>query len=357
MNVHLGTWEAQGWVGVQDRALIKCLAAELHARTGHCIFKVAEAPSVEYDNCAKALDCAKDALNVLRNEQPNSLDAPGEYTMNGVCLANTKQKIFYQAIREWKESTREPCTKTDLRIAEVQNGILQSFDRMVLPAQIWSTVYNLDFSRPVREFLWKSLHDAHRIGSYWKHIPECEDRVLCTTCGVTENLAHILLECTAPGQQEIWAAAEELWKKKAGHWPELSLESLLGCGLARFPKEAVPAGCERLYRILISESMFVIWKLRNERVINPNITVHSVPEILNRWSAALTDRFEIDRVLANRPRKGKQAFLDPTRVIDTWSLVLASGSTLGVEWLKRAGVLVGSTEIASRAAATRRGDG
>ncbi|KAJ7206817.1 hypothetical protein GGX14DRAFT_567892 [Mycena pura] len=77
-------------------------------------------------------------------------------------------------------------------------------------------------------------------------------------CGVTENLAHVLLECTAPGQQEIWAAAEELWKKKAGHWPELSLGSLPGCGLARFPKEAVPASCERLYRILISESMFVI---------------------------------------------------------------------------------------------------
>ncbi|KAJ7218405.1 hypothetical protein GGX14DRAFT_356916 [Mycena pura] len=228
---------------------------------------------------------------------------------------------------------------------------------MVTPDQIWHTVNNLDFSRPVREFLWKSLHDAHRIGSYWKHIPECGDREYCETCGVPEDLAHVLLECTAPGQKEVWVATEELWRKKASHWPALSLGSLLGCGLARFPQEAVPAGCERLYRILISESMFVIWKLRNERVIDPTVTVHSLPEILNKWNAAISGRFEIDRVLANRPRKGKQASLNPIRVIDTWSSVLASGSNLGADWLKRAGVLVGSTEIASRAAATRRGDG
>ncbi|KAJ7229948.1 hypothetical protein GGX14DRAFT_343586 [Mycena pura] len=357
MNIRLGTWEAQGWVGVQDRALLKCLAAELRTRTGNCIFKVAEAPSVEYDNCMKAANCAKEALSVMRNEQPNSLETPGEYTMNGVCLANTNQKIFYQAIREWKESTREPRTKTDLRITEVQNGVLQSFDRMVLPAQIWCTVYNLDFSRPVREFLWKSLHDAHRIGSYWKHIPECKDRVLCATCGVTKNLAHVLVECTVPGQQEIWAAAEELWKKKAGHWPELPLGSLLGCGLARFPKEAVPARCERLYHILISESMFVIWKLRNERVIDPNVATHSAAEILNKWNTAITNCFEVDRVLANRPKKGRLASLNPTHITDTWSSVLANEGNLGADWLKHAGVLVGSTEIASRTVATRRRDG
>ncbi|KAJ7211764.1 hypothetical protein GGX14DRAFT_333918, partial [Mycena pura] len=85
----------------------------------------------------------------------------------------------------------------------------------------------------------------------------------------------------------------------------------------------------------------VIWKLRNERVIDLNVATHSTAEILNKWNTAITDRFEVDRVLANRPKKGRLASLNPTRVIDTWSSVLANEGNLGADWLKRAGVLVG----------------
>ncbi|KAJ7185383.1 hypothetical protein C8R46DRAFT_820360, partial [Mycena filopes] len=58
----------------------------------------------------------------------------------------------------------------------------------------------------------------------------------------------------------------DLWRKKHPSWPELSLGTILGCGLASFTDEngrPLP-GATRLYHILISESLFLIWKIRND---------------------------------------------------------------------------------------------
>ena len=78
--------------------------------------------------------------------------------------------------------------------------------------------------------------------------------------------------------------------------------------------------------------MFVIWKLRNERVIHRAGAELPLQEILNKWNQAILNRFEIDRVLANRPRHGKRASLDPNRVIETWSAVLVNEDNLPKEW-------------------------
>jgi ribonuclease HI len=106
-------------------------------------------------------------------------------------------------------------------------------------------------------------HNAHRIGNYWKHIPECGDRAICQTCGIEENLEHILIKCSGPGPEIIWKVAKKLWPGKEPNWPEVSLGSILGCGLMRFEDERgkEAPGTRRLYRILVSESAYTIWKL------------------------------------------------------------------------------------------------
>jgi hypothetical protein len=43
---------------------------------------------------------------------------------------------------------------------------------------------------------------AHKIGKYWEHIPDCEERATCQHCVVTKTLEHIMLECTHPGQDQ-----------------------------------------------------------------------------------------------------------------------------------------------------------
>jgi ribonuclease HI len=85
-----------------------------------------------------------------------------------------------------------------------------------------------------------------------------------------EDLAHILVGCRSPGQEIIWEAGRSLWLEKETQWPAVSLGTILSCGLADFRDERKKQkhGTQQLYRILMSESAYLIWKLRNDRVIS-----------------------------------------------------------------------------------------
>lgn len=139
-------------------------------------------------------------------------------------------------------------------------------DRAPMAAQVWVSIRHKDFPRQVKNFLWKSLHSTHHIGKFWSHGPECADQATCQFCGEPEDPEHIALKCRRLGQ----SLAKELWLKKHPSWPVPSLGSLLGCGLASFSddKGRTLPGTTRLYRILMSESFFIIWKTRNDCVIN-----------------------------------------------------------------------------------------
>ncbi|KAJ7192445.1 hypothetical protein GGX14DRAFT_406388 [Mycena pura] len=184
---------------------------------------------------------------------------------------------------------------------------------------------------------------CYRLGRDWDVIPHCEDRVVCPSCGVEETLEHILLQCTTPGQREIWQAAKELWLRGNSTWPVDSVGAILGCGLATFKnrKGCTARGKQRLFRILVSESAFTIWKLRNERRINPDVDTYTEGEVLNRWYAVINARLDIDRALARRPAKGKLPSLPPDLVLNTWSSVITAAGAPPANWLREPRVLVG----------------
>lgn len=137
-------------------------------------------------------------------------------------------------------------------------------------ASIWLSTRSKDIAKHITTFLWRALHDAHRSGSYWKHIPGFEHRARYPHCPTAEeSLEHILTSCSATGQGLVWSLARKLWQQTGERWPETSIGLVLSCGLAAFPgrdQRSAPRTV-RLWRILLSESAFLIWKLRNECVI------------------------------------------------------------------------------------------
>ncbi|KAJ7202207.1 hypothetical protein B0H12DRAFT_1036051, partial [Mycena haematopus] len=183
---------------------------------------------------------------------------------------------------------------------------------------IWKSLRSRDITRQIRTFLWKSVHGAHRIGKFWENIPECEDRAICQHCQETEsldnsiwhprvpNFDHIVLRCTRPGQAQVWKLAQDLWAKKHPNWPPLSLGSILGCGLSIFTDEKNKPvdSTARMYRILISESLYLIWKLRCECVIGRGGEPPTENEIHNRWVHMINERLEIDKNLTNEIKFG-----------------------------------------------------
>jgi ribonuclease HI len=100
-------------------------------------------------------------------------------------------------------------------------------------------------------------------------------------------------------------------------------------------------GASRLYRILISESIFIIWKVRNSSVISQGGQSLSNTEIQNRWLHAINQRLNLDRTLTNRARYGKQFSVKPDLVLQTWSSTLKDEEELPDDWLRVPKVLVG----------------
>lgn len=96
---------------------------------------------------------------------------------------------------------------------------------------------------------------------------------------------------------------------------------------------------ERFCRILISESAHLIWKIRNDRVINerPNYTLH---EIEQQWSHAINRRMRLDCILSDKKKFQKKAIRVPL-VLKTWRGMLLHESSLPEDWTRENRVLVG----------------
>ncbi|KAJ7161041.1 hypothetical protein C8R46DRAFT_905409, partial [Mycena filopes] len=96
-------------------------------------------------------------------------------------------------------------------------------------------------------------------------------------------------------------------------------------------------GTTRLYRILISESAYLIWLLRNERVINGK-TLHP-DEIRNRWKHRLDIR-TFDCLMTNKA-KYKSKAIKKSLVLATWTKIIQDEDRLPPDWTRETGVLVG----------------
>ncbi|KAF8193564.1 hypothetical protein K438DRAFT_1507860, partial [Mycena galopus ATCC 62051] len=99
---------------------------------------------------------------------------------------------------------------------------------------------------------------------------------------------------------DIWKAAEKLWRTKEPDWPELSLGGILGCGLVavgfRDAAGKPDKGLQQLYKILISESAYTIWKIRNDRVISRSGELLDESAIINKWVFNLNRHLQLDNV-------------------------------------------------------------
>ncbi|KAJ7735349.1 hypothetical protein B0H16DRAFT_1327135, partial [Mycena metata] len=97
----------------------------------------------------------------------------------------------------------------------------------------------------------------------------------------------------------------------------------------------------RLYRLLISESCYLIWKLRNESVISNAGAEPSTTEVKNRWIYTMNDHLETDCYLATHSSQKDRTGIPPALVLRTWHKTLLEGEKLPKDWLREPRVLVG----------------
>ncbi|KAF8223809.1 hypothetical protein L208DRAFT_1515877 [Tricholoma matsutake] len=213
--------------------------------------------------------------------------------------------------------------------------------------QIWKAIQHKDFLWNAHYFLWMATHSTYQIGKYWlKEISAKKfktDVNACSVhCGTPETMDHILTQCESPGQKKIWELAEQIWTQKNLEWRQPWIGNIICCALTEFRINdgKCIAGAEHLWRILISESAHLIWKIHcDERVIRNENNLFTPKEVRNQWYKMMDDHLKIDCRMTS-PRFGKKSLKSKT-ITNTWKGTLKNKEDLPSNWTEVSGVLVG----------------
>ncbi|KAH9854516.1 hypothetical protein C2E23DRAFT_867507 [Lenzites betulinus] len=341
LTKHLSGWEDRGWLGITNPELVKDVVGILRARSAPTTFRWVKGHSgIEGNEAADALAEEGRALPVTTCPDLIKRRRPG-FVASGARLRTITQKLAYKSImrtlpQEPRRSTYRMVHQVLASLAEI--GCHPSEEKL------WKSACGQDVRQNVRGFWWRALHGALRIGHFWDNIPGYEHRALCRKCDVPETLEHILLECAEPGQDAAWVLARCALRRKGISLPSLTIGIVLGalCLDRDAQKNTLPTHDCRFVKIVVSETVHIIWKLRCKRVIEPD---SCRPEELSQagiekqWWNAMNKRLQTDQYLTSRAL-GKLA-LAKTTVLRTWDEVLEDRQALPDNWIFCAGVLVG----------------
>ncbi|KAJ6450175.1 hypothetical protein C8R45DRAFT_766332, partial [Mycena sanguinolenta] len=169
---------------------------------------------------------------------------------------------------------------------------------------------------------------------FWNSIPNFQHFGECPTCNNTwESMEQILTECQEPGQKEIWDLASEMWRMKTGRELRPTIGQIMAAGATKVGN----AGENRLYKILVTESMHLIWRIRNERRIQ-GTGVAPLAIIKNRWLHSINNRLALDCAITDKFKWEKKS-LKISLVKSTWKNTLKDEHTLAKEWPRTVGAL------------------
>ncbi|KAI0334323.1 ribonuclease H-like protein [Cubamyces sp. BRFM 1775] len=326
-------WEKAGWIGE--------VAALLRTRSAPTTFRWVKGHSgVEGNEGADKL--AKEGAEMDRMYLPQNLPAPKRFLKQGAEMASLTQKLAYKGIRRQKRV--ELSDKTKGRVEGILKEIEEWEGKRHETESIWKQIRKEPVEKKHRDFVWKTLHGAHRIGTYWKAIPGYEERAKCRTCGEDEDMRHILTECRATGQALLWRLVRDILAKRDVRMPERpNLGLYTGAALLSVEEDEKPnPGKTRLAKIVLTETAYLIWKLRCERVIewqNEENKQHSERAIIAKWRAALNAKLQQDVLYTRKTVAGKKVMSEEI-VEATWEGLLNTTRGGVSEWINSTGVLV-----------------
>ncbi|KAK1216048.1 hypothetical protein PQX77_021325 [Marasmius sp. AFHP31] len=341
-----GKNEDEGYIETNHASIIKDLLVGLRRRTARTLIKWVKGhqgygPNEKADKLAGegAMKPMPDAISDW---------TLGTLSLEGAKIAKMTQALAYKKIRQSKETSRKNRERTKGMIELAKAQTKEIFGINPTEGAIWKAIRSKENAMQTRQFLWMTAHDAFMVGDKWlrkSSTAELRERAECKHCeGEQESMTHIITECKSPGQKEIWEAAKTTWENKSEHpWIKPSTGAVIGAGLAAIrdkETQKLKAGKNRLWKILISESAHLIWRLRCERVIGNDNRPFKPEEVRARWENTINDRIRLDRLLMNKKRYANKA-LSERAVENTWKRTLKNEGDLPTDWVRQAGVLVG----------------
>ncbi|EIN08079.1 RnaseH-domain-containing protein, partial [Punctularia strigosozonata HHB-11173 SS5] len=335
---HLAKWEDIGWIEIKNADLFKATAFHLRRRSAPTDFLWVKGHSGEEGNEMADALAREGVMKQIADDI--DLGVPAEFDLRGARLASMSQSLLYRGIMNRQGPTgvrRAALAPLDM----ARHAIADLNGSMLSDEALWMSTRRKDLRTPIRQFLFRALHNSHRIGGFWRNIPGYAEREKCAYCGEEESMEHIMIECERSRCMIIWDLVKDAWPEGRGPLPRITLGLILGCGALQInvedqqsKRERPAQGRSRLLRILISESAYLVWVLRCEHTMGGRS--HTPQEVQRRWANAIQRRLEADQATASKIIRTPSY---SRKVQGTWTGLLAEEQALPEHWAKSLEVL------------------
>ncbi|KIK20433.1 hypothetical protein PISMIDRAFT_61391, partial [Pisolithus microcarpus 441] len=137
--------------------------------------------------------------------------------------------------------------------------------------QIWKSQKKPWIPKKIQDYLWKITHNVLKVGNFFKNIPSLEHLQNCPHCKLLETPKHILLKCKENKAPFLWAKITKLLRRtdEETEWLIPTIEMIQSPNLIKLhcnQGDNLTKDKEKLYQILITEAIWLLWKTRNTRI-------------------------------------------------------------------------------------------
>ncbi|KAJ7912951.1 hypothetical protein B0H13DRAFT_1613020 [Mycena leptocephala] len=208
LTMNLTANEDNDWLENNDRVILKAIVAALRGRGTRCTFQKRDVQG----------DPAMEMARRIASKHSDEIEIghfqtmiPSAYDLNGVKLSTGMQRTFYRAIKSRRR--RPDRAKTTMMLDRTRHAARALSGYTPTDGELWKSLNHKDISRTMSAYLWRGMHQAYKIGEYWRNIPTFEHWADCRHCMVDDDdsMEHILIDCEAPGREKLWELAQELW--------------------------------------------------------------------------------------------------------------------------------------------------
>ncbi|KII82821.1 hypothetical protein PLICRDRAFT_61651, partial [Plicaturopsis crispa FD-325 SS-3] len=255
------------YLDVENATEWRVIAAKLKQRGNRTSFKWIKA----HKDVIGSMKAKNKAIKGCRKTVTNvDYKIPKEFKVDGARLNTLSQSQAYRLVQRSKRIIAGGI-RSQNTMAKIVTDIKEKFLTETSIDKVWTGLNGSHISKPIGDFLWKTIHKRVRCGPYFLNIPNWEDKALCM-CGEIETVEHILLDCKENRNHRLWRHIKMLWEKSMeSKWIQPDFSTIQGIGAVEWPTQLdedhkTDFIKTKVYRVLVSEAIWAIWKDRNNRI-------------------------------------------------------------------------------------------